>query len=81
LRPILITKLTTVLGLMPMALGLGEGAEIRQPMAITVIGGVAISGLFTLLVIPVVYSILDRKRFTKAAADIAAPLPAADPGA
>ena len=63
LRPILITKLTTVLGLLPMALGLGEGAEVRQPMAITVIGGVAISGLFTLLVIPVAYSLLDRKQF------------------
>jgi HAE1 family hydrophobic/amphiphilic exporter-1 len=63
LRPILITKLTTVLGLLPMALGLGEGAEVRQPMAITVIGGVAISGLFTLLVIPVAYSLLDRKEF------------------
>jgi HAE1 family hydrophobic/amphiphilic exporter-1 len=74
LRPILITKLTTVLGLMPMALGLGEGAEIRQPMAITVIGGVAISGFFTLLVIPVVYSLLDRKRFTRTTVDAAAPL-------
>ena len=63
LRPILITKLTTILGLLPMAIGLGEGAEIRQPMAITVIGGVAISSVFTLLVIPVVYSLLDRKRF------------------
>lgn len=76
LRPILITKLTTVLGLMPMALGLGEGAEIRQPMAITVIGGVAISGFFTLLVIPVVYSILDRKRFGKQAGDSAPSLTA-----
>jgi HAE1 family hydrophobic/amphiphilic exporter-1 len=74
LRPILITKLTTVLGLMPMALGLGEGAEIRQPMAITVIGGVAISGFFTLLVIPVVYSLLDRKRFTQASPEATAPL-------
>ena len=68
LRPILITKLTTILGLLPMALGLGEGAEIRQPMAITVIGGVAISSVFTLLVIPVVYSLMDRKRFPSAAA-------------
>ena len=76
LRPILITKLTTVLGLMPMALGLGEGAEIRQPMAITVIGGVAISGFFTLLVIPVVYSILDRKRFGKQAGETAPSLTA-----
>ncbi|HLG52858.1 MAG TPA: efflux RND transporter permease subunit, partial [Steroidobacteraceae bacterium] len=63
LRPIVITKLTTILGLLPMALGLGEGAEIRRPMAITVIGGVAVASFFTLLVIPVVYSLLDRKRF------------------
>jgi len=63
LRPIVITKLTTILGLLPMAIGLGEGAEIRKPMAITVIGGVAIASFFTLLVIPVVYSLLDRKRF------------------
>ena len=63
LRPIVITKLTTILGLLPMAIGLGEGAEIRKPMAITVIGGVAVASFFTLLVIPVVYSLLDRKRF------------------
>jgi len=63
LRPIVITKLTTILGLMPMAIGLGEGAEIRRPMAITVIGGVAVASFFTLLVIPVVYSLLDRKKF------------------
>jgi HAE1 family hydrophobic/amphiphilic exporter-1 len=75
LRPILITKLTTILGLMPMALGLGDGAEIRQPMAITVIGGVAISGFFTLLVIPVVYSLLDRKRFAAERGPAGAPLP------
>jgi HAE1 family hydrophobic/amphiphilic exporter-1 len=61
LRPILITKLTTILGLMPMALGLGEGAEVRAPMAITVIGGVLLTTFLTLLVIPVVYSVLDRK--------------------
>jgi len=63
LRPIVITKLTTILGLLPMAIGLGEGADIRKPMAITVIGGVAVASFFTLLVIPVVYSLLDRKRF------------------
>jgi HAE1 family hydrophobic/amphiphilic exporter-1 len=66
LRPILITKLTTILGLLPMALGLGEGAEIRQPMAVTVIGGVAVASVFTLLVIPVVYSLLDRKKYRAA---------------
>ena len=60
LRPILITKLTTILGLLPMALGLGEGAEVRAPMAITVIGGVLLTTFLTLLVIPVVYATLDR---------------------
>jgi len=60
LRPILMTTLTTVLGLVPMALGLGEGAEIRTPMAITVIAGLVSSTLLTLVVIPTVYSLLDR---------------------
>jgi HAE1 family hydrophobic/amphiphilic exporter-1 len=79
LRPIIITKLTTILGLLPMAVGLGEGAEIRKPMAITVIGGVAVASFFTLLVIPVVYSLLDRKRF-QAAPAAAAGRPAAELG-
>ena len=61
LRPILMTSLTTALGLLPMALGFGEGSEVRTPMAITVIGGLLVSTLLTLLVIPVVYSIMDRK--------------------
>jgi len=59
-RPILMTTSTTVLGLLPMALGLGEGAEIRAPMAITVIGGLLVSTVLTLVVVPVVYTILDR---------------------
>ncbi len=67
LRPILMTTLTTVLGLLPMAIGLGEGAEVRTPMAITVIGGLSVSTLLTLVVIPVVYSLLDRKAFEAAA--------------
>ncbi len=61
LRPILMTSLTTALGLLPMALGFGEGAEVRTPMAITVIGGLVVSTLLTLLVIPVVYSLMDRR--------------------
>ena len=61
LRPILMTTLTTVLGLTPMAIGFGEGAEVRTPMAITVIGGLLVSTLLTLIVVPVVYSLLDRK--------------------
>ncbi len=60
LRPILMTTLTTVLGLTPMAIGLGEGAEIRAPMAIAVIGGLSLATLLTLIVIPVVYERLDR---------------------
>jgi HAE1 family hydrophobic/amphiphilic exporter-1 len=61
LRPILMTTLTTVLGLIPMALGWGEGAEVRTPMAITVMGGLTFCTLLTLVVIPVVYEIVDRK--------------------
>ena len=61
LRPILMTTSTTVLGLLPMALGLGDGAEIRTPMAITVIVGLLTSTMLTLVVIPTVYSLVDRK--------------------
>lgn len=64
LRPILMTTLTTVLGLLPMAIGFGEGSELRTPMAITVIGGLLVSTLLTLVVIPVVYSLLDRKKWS-----------------
>ncbi|MEO0420913.1 MAG: efflux RND transporter permease subunit [Pseudomonadota bacterium] len=63
LRPILMTTATTALGLLPMALGIGEGAEIRAPMAITVIGGLLVATVLTLVVIPVVYSLLDRKQY------------------
>jgi HAE1 family hydrophobic/amphiphilic exporter-1 len=62
LRPIMMTTLTTVLGLLPLALGFGEGAEVRAPMAITVIGGLTVSTLLTLVVIPVVYAVVDRKK-------------------
>ena len=59
LRPILMTTSTTVLGLLPMALGLGEGAELRTPMALTVVGGLLTSTLLTLVVIPALYLLLD----------------------
>jgi HAE1 family hydrophobic/amphiphilic exporter-1 len=68
LRPILMTSLTTALGLLPMAMGFGEGSEVRTPMAITVIGGLVVSTLLTLVIIPVVYSLMDRKRWPVAAA-------------
>ncbi len=62
LRPILMTTSTTVLGLLPMALGLGEGAELRTPMALTVVGGLLTSTLLTLIVIPALYLLLDFHR-------------------
>ena len=61
LRPIAMTTLSTLFGFLPLALAFGEGAEVRSPMAITVIGGLLISTLLTLLVIPVVYDLLDRR--------------------
>jgi hydrophobic/amphiphilic exporter-1 (mainly G- bacteria), HAE1 family len=59
LRPIFMTTLTTVLALLPLALGFGEGAEIRAPMAIAVIGGLLSSTILTLVIIPVIYSIFE----------------------
>ena len=60
LRPILMTTATTVLGLLPMALGIGDGAEIRTPMAVAVISGLLVSTALTLLVIPATYSLVER---------------------
>ncbi len=60
LRPILITALNSVLGLLPLALGLGEGSEMQRPMAITIIFGLASSTVLTLVVVPVVYRIVRR---------------------
>ena len=62
LRPILMTTTTTALGLLPMALGLGDGAEIRTPMAIAVISGLVVSTLLTLLIIPTVYATIAQIR-------------------
>jgi HAE1 family hydrophobic/amphiphilic exporter-1 len=59
MRPILMTTGTTVLGLLPMALGIGEGAELRAPLAITVIGGLSVATLLTLIVIPAVYELVE----------------------
>ena len=68
LRPILMTALTTVVGLIPMALGLGEGAEIRAPMAITVIVGLSSATVLTLVVIPILYAQFTPDRAPRAAA-------------
>lgn len=61
LRPILMTTLTTVLGMLPMALSRGEGAEIWRPLAISVIGGLSFATLVTLILIPVVYSLAEER--------------------
>ncbi len=61
LRPIAMTVLTTVLGLIPMAIGIGEGAELYSPLAFSILGGLIISTLITLIAIPIIYSAL-RKR-------------------
>lgn len=59
LRPILMTTLTTVLAMIPLGLALGEGAEMQQPLAVTIIFGLSVSSIFTLLLIPVVYTFFD----------------------
>jgi HAE1 family hydrophobic/amphiphilic exporter-1 len=61
LRPILMTTATTVLGLAPMALGLGEGAELRAPLAVTVISGLLLATILTLVVVPVIYTLLSGR--------------------
>lgn len=65
LRPVLMTSLTTILGMVPLAMALGEGAEMWQPMGIAVIGGLTLSTLLTLIVIPVVYSVFGARNIVK----------------
>ncbi|HUS59201.1 MAG TPA: efflux RND transporter permease subunit, partial [Planctomycetota bacterium] len=59
LRPILMTALTTMLGLLPLAIGLGEGGEAQAPLARVVIGGLISSTIITLVIIPVIYSFFE----------------------
>ena len=60
LRPIIMTTLTTILGLVPMSLGIGEGAELQAPLARVVIGGLAASTLITLVFVPTLYTIFEE---------------------
>jgi len=62
LRPIIMTTVTTALGLFPMSLGLGKGSELQQPLAISVIGGLMLATFLTLILIPMAYEIAEKKR-------------------
>ena len=65
LRPIVMTALTTILGLVTMAMGMGMGADMVQPMAIVTIGGLIYGTLLTLFVVPCIYDILNRRHYKK----------------
>src|SRR6185436_2849751 len=59
LRPILMTAISTLFGILPVAIGLGAGAESRRPLGVAVVGGMTMSTLLTLVVVPVVYTLVD----------------------
>jgi HAE1 family hydrophobic/amphiphilic exporter-1 len=65
LRPVLMTSLTTILGMLPLALSSGEGSETWKPMGIAVIGGLTFSTILTLIVIPVMYSLFGASRLKR----------------
>jgi HAE1 family hydrophobic/amphiphilic exporter-1 len=77
LRPIVMTTVTTVLGLLPMALGIGRGADLRAPLAVSVIGGLLLATLLTLIVVPVVYAVVEDLRLRVRGHDPGTPLPEA----
>lgn len=69
LRPILMTGFAMIFGMLPVALAMGEGGEARAPMAVCVIGGLITSTILTLVVVPVIYTLMDaitHNRFTRA---------------
>ncbi|MBW6516754.1 MAG: efflux RND transporter permease subunit [Candidatus Cloacimonetes bacterium] len=70
IRPVLITAITTMMGMLPMALSTQEGSEIKVPMALTVIGGLITATFFTLLIIPVIYSVMEKIKFKDVPKDI-----------
>jgi multidrug efflux pump subunit AcrB len=85
LRPILMTSIATLMAAIPPALALGEGSEVRAPMAMAVIGGLTVSTALSLLVVPAFYVIADRLKarseglFKSKKKDVIEPPPAAEP--
>ena len=65
LRPIIMTTFSTILGMLPIAIGWGAGSELRQPMAVGIIGGLITSSLLSLIVVPVLYTLLEDNNFKK----------------
>jgi len=65
MRPVLITAITTIGGMLPMAISTGQGSEMRSPLAIAIIGGLITATLFTLLIIPTIYSWVERISYKK----------------
>lgn len=65
LRPVLMTTLTTILGMLPLAIGIGEGAEIWRPMGVAIIGGLTVSTMLTLVLMPVVYTMFGANRMKR----------------
>jgi HAE1 family hydrophobic/amphiphilic exporter-1 len=62
LRPILMTALTTILAMLPMAFGMGDGSEMMKPMAIVTVGGLVYGTLLTLIVVPCIYDLFNREK-------------------
>ena len=73
-RPILMTTMAAILGALPLAIGFGEGAELRRPLGVAIIGGLIASQLLTLLTTPVVYILLDKLRSRRPTTIVASPL-------
>ena len=65
LRPIVMTTFSTILGMLPIALGWGAGSELRQPMAVGIVGGLITSSLLSLIVVPVLYTLLEDRNLKK----------------
>jgi multidrug efflux pump subunit AcrB len=83
LRPILMTSVATIMGALPIAFGLGAGSISRRPLGYAIVGGILVSTILTLYVVPVVYSLLDRLRALEAheLQELAEVLPGATEGA